>query len=67
MAVSRHSSGTRVCGQAVLACVVDFDRRADRREPISASLDRIGVTAERFPAVDAHTASDEEFRPRVSP
>ena len=67
MAVSRHPPGKRVCGQAVPGYVIDLGWRADRREAISASLDRIGVTADRIPAVDAHTASDEEFRPTVSP
>ena len=50
--------------QSIPAYVIDLDRRTDRWETISANLDRIGVTAERIPAVDARALSDEVRRGR---
>ena len=39
--------------QIIPAYVINLDRRPDRWATISENLDRIGVTAERIPAVDA--------------
>ena len=40
--------------------VINLDRRSDRWAAISANLDRIGVTAERIPAVDARRLEQQE-------
>ena len=46
--------------QIIPAYVINLDRRPDRWETISANLDRIGVKAERIPAVDARTLEQQE-------
>ena len=48
--------------QEIPAYVINLDRRPDRWETISRNLDRIGVTAERIPAVDARLLADREER-----
>lgn len=44
--------------------VINLDRRRDRMAAISANLDRIGIEAERIPAVDARELADEVGRGR---
>lgn len=44
--------------------VINLDRRWDRWEAISVNLDRIGIEAERIPAVDARDLVDEVERGR---
>ena len=39
--------------------VINLDRRRDRMAEISANLDRIGIEAERIPAVDARDLADQ--------
>ena len=48
--------------QIIPAYVINLDRRPDRWETISANLDRIGVKAERVPAVDARLLERQEQR-----
>lgn len=48
--------------QIIPAYVINLDRRPDRWEIISANLDRIGVKAERIPAVDARLLERQEER-----
>ena len=45
--------------------VINLDRRPDRWAAISADLKRIGLEAERVPAVDVRTVTDEELGARV--
>ena len=45
--------------------VINLDRRPDRWEAISADLERMGLKAERVPAVDARTVTDEELGERI--
>ena len=46
--------------------VINLDRRPDRLRSIAANLDQIGLKANRIPAVDARTVTDEELNERVS-
>ena len=48
--------------QAIPAYVINLDRRPDRWATISENLERIGVTAERIPAVDARLLEQQEQR-----
>ena len=48
--------------QTIPAYVINLDRRPDRWKAISANLDRIGVKAERIPAVDARLLEQQEQR-----
>lgn len=63
MALS-EAGGTRAKGprtrQAIPAYVINLDRRPDRWETISENLDRIGVAAERIPAVEAQALADRD-------
>lgn len=45
--------------------VINLDRRRDRWEAISTNLDRIGIEAERIPAVDARDLADDVRRSRA--
>ena len=47
--------------QAIPAYVINLDRRPDRWEAISGNLARLGLEAERVPAVDARTVTNDEL------
>ena len=46
--------------------VVNLDRRPDRLESITENLDRLGLKAERVPAIDANEVTVDELRTRVN-
>ena len=48
--------------QTIPAYVINLDRRPDRWETMSRNLARIGVAAERIPAVDARSLAHQELR-----
>ena len=58
----RTRAGGPRARQAIPVYVINLDRRPDRWEAISGNLQRLGLEAERVPAVDARTVTDDELR-----
>ena len=58
--ISSESAWQPVSGQTIPVYVINLNRRTDRWKAISSNLDRIGVMAERIPAIEATSLAAQD-------